>query len=196
MRFFTRRSVALGLVLLAAAAAVAARPQLKKARVYLSGSVVPEGSRTLTSAGHDSLWVSVEGRRWATSDRQESAAAYYALVIPPPGRVRSDGSVTRSDGFSHSHTLKWASETDLGGGAVARTGGSLTISYDAVGGDVTFGPDAYALSKGNLFVVRLDEEWRPRVTQLGESVGRVDGFDAAREAVRRALPQDETARRF
>lgn len=157
----------------------------------MSGSVIPEGSRTLDSAGHSGRWLSAVGRRWVTRDRQEEAAAYYALVFPPGGRVRADGTASANDGSSQTDTLKWVAERDLGGGSVEQSGGSLTVRYDAVGRDVTIGPDTYPLSKGNVFVIRLDEGWRPQVTQVAASLSRDDGFEGAREAVRRALPDEE-----
>jgi hypothetical protein len=194
MKSVGRRFVAPTILSLAAVAAVAARPQLQKARMYMSGSVIPEGSRTLASAGRAPLWLSVEGRRWVTRDRQEDAAAYYALVIPPRGSVRADDSTSTSDGFTHADTLKWFTERDVGGGSRVVTHHSLTVSYNAVKGEVSVGPDAYALSRGNLFVIRLDGEGRTHVTQMEAGFSDVDGFDRAREVVRRAMPDEEAVR--
>ena len=191
MRVGGRRYVAAAIVLLVAVVAAVASPQLRRARMYMTGSVIPDGSRTLVSSEHNRVWLSGVGRRWVTRDRQEEAAAYYALVVPPRGRVRADGSASANDGFSQTDTLKWVAERDLGGGALEQAGGSLTVRYDAVGRDVTIGPDTYSLSKGNVFVIRLDEGWRPHVTQVAASFSRDDGFEAAHEAVRLALPHDE-----
>ena len=126
MKSVGRRFVAPTLLSLAAVAAVAARPQWQKARIYMSGSVIPEGSRTLASAGRDSLWLSVEGRRWVTRDAQEDAAAYYALVIPPRQRLRDGGSESTNDGVTDIETLKWVSERDAGG-ARLETGRARTV---------------------------------------------------------------------
>ena len=191
MKSAGRKFVAPTLLSLAAVVAVAARPQLQKARMYMSGAVVPEGSRTHTTVGLDSLWLSVEGRRWVTSDTQERAAAYYALVVPPRVALRTDGSDSSNDGVTHTDTLKWVEERDAGGGGRAETGRTLTLFYHAVKGELTVGADTYDLSRGNLFVVKLDDEWRPHVTQLETNFSDVDGFARAREVVRRAMPGEE-----
>lgn len=194
MKSVGRRLVAPTVLSLAAVAAVAARPQLQQARMYMSGSVIPEGSRTLATVGREAMWLSVEGSRWVTRDRQEDAAAYYALVIPPRGSLREDDSTSTNDGVTHANTFHWVSERDAAGGERVLTRRSLTVSYNAVKGEVSVGPEAYTLSRGNVFVVRLDEEWRPHVTQLESGFSDVDGFDRAREIVRRAMPDEDAAK--
>lgn len=194
MKSVGRRLVAPTILSLAAVAAVAARPQLQQARMYMSGSVIPEGSRTLTTVGRESMWLSVEGSRWVSRSRQEDAAAFYALVTPPRGSVREDDSTSTNDGVTHSNTFRWLSEHDAGGGGRVVTRHSLTVSYNAVKGEVSVGPDAYPLSRGNVFVIRLDEEWRPHVTQLESGFSDVNGFDRAREVVRRAMPDEDAVK--
>jgi hypothetical protein len=193
MKSVGRRLVAPTILSLAAVAAVAARPQLQHARMYMSGSVIPEGSRTLTTVGRESMWLSVEGSRWVSRDRQEDAAAFYALVIPPRGSVREDDSTSTNDGVTHANTFRWVSERDAGGGRVS-TRRSLTVSYNAVRGEVSVDTEAYPLSRGNVFVIRLDGEWRPHVTQLESGFSDVNGFDRAREIVRRALPDEDAVK--
>jgi len=189
-----RRYVTLTLVLLVTSAAFAMTPPGQKARMYLSGAVVPQGARTLTSTEHSNLWLSVEGERWVSRDTREQAAAYYALIIPPQVVLRRDGKTSTSDGVSHIDTLKWAWERDLGGGSREAGSGSLTISYHGVSREVVVGSDTYSLAGGNLFVIHLDGGWQPHVTQIRTNLNQIDGFEGARQLVKRAFPDDEAVK--
>jgi hypothetical protein len=162
--------------------------------MYLSGTVFPEGVRTLTSADHSNLWLSVEGHRWVSGGTREQAAAYYALVIPPQVALRLDDKAGWSNGISHSDTLRWAWERDLGGGSREVGAESLTISYHGPSREVVVGSDTYSLSGGNLFVIRLDDRWQPRVTQLRTGFNQIDGFEGARRLVKHAFPDDEAVK--
>jgi hypothetical protein len=179
------------LMLLAASVALAMKPGWQKTLMYMSGSVIPHGSRTLTFTENHSQWLSVEGERWLTRERQEEAAAYYALVIPPHVALRDDGFRSINDGISHVDTMKWIRESDLGGGSLEIESKSLTISYHGIEREVIIGSDTYPLVDGNLFVIHLDNNWNPHVIQINSQLNKIDGFDEARAIVRRALPDDE-----
>src|ERR1044072_4211681 len=97
----------LALVLLAIFLAVALKPLWQKAWIYMSGAVIPNSSTTHGYTDHHNLLLSVGGERWVSSDRMKKATAYHALVIPPEVELREDGSISRSDGVSHTDTLKW-----------------------------------------------------------------------------------------
>ena len=191
-----RLHIKLALVLAVLFGAVVMKPLGQKAWIYNSGAVIPSHTSALTSTLHDSLVLSVGGERWVSSRSLEEASAYHALVIPPRVELRRDGSVSTSDGVSHTETLKWLSPTGLAGDNQTEELKSLTLTYHAVSQRVTIGSDTYSLAEGNLFVVRLDDGWRPHVTQVGAILSKAVEIHEVLEFFKRALPDDEAVKKL
>jgi hypothetical protein len=185
----------LGIVLLAVFIAVVMKPMWQKAWIYMSGAVSPHSSSTHRSTNHHNLLLSVGGDRWVSINTQEKATAYHALVIPPPVELRDDGSTSSSNGIYDTETLKWLCLRDTSDSNQAAEAKSLTIAYHAITQGVTIGSDTYRLAKGNLFVVRLDEEWRPHVTQIKAILDKAE-FDEVIGLFKRVLPDDEVIKKF
>ena len=185
----------LALVLLAIFLAVALKPLWQKAWIYMSGAVIPNSSTTHGYTDHHNLLLSVGGERWVSSDRMEKATAYHALVIPPEVELREDGSISRSDGVSHTDTLKWLRLREQGDSYQAEAK-SLTIVYHALTQKISVGSDTYRLAKGNIFVVCLDEEWRTTVTQIEGILDKAYDSDEVVEFFKRALPEDEVVKKL
>jgi hypothetical protein len=40
------------------------------------------------------------------------------------------------------------------------------ITYDAINGTITIKKSIYQLTEGNLFVIKMDDDWQPKVFQL------------------------------
>ena len=185
----------LAIVLLVIFLAVVLKPLWQNAWIYMSGAVIPNSSSTPHYADHHNLLLSVGGERWVSSDRQEKATAYHALVIPPDVELREDGSTGGSDGVSHTDTLKWLRLMRQGDSYQAEAK-SLTIVYHALSQKISVGSDTYRLAKGNIFVVRLDEEWRPTVTQFEATLDKASESDKVVEFLKRALPEDEAVKKL
>jgi len=72
----------------------------------------------------------------------------------------------------------------------------LEIAYDAAWRTVTVASQTYSLPRGNLFVVRYDESWRPKVTQINTVVSDDAETDEVIDAFKFVLPEDETVQRL
>lgn len=189
-----RIELKLALLLVAVFTAVVLKPLGQKAWIYMSGAVIPNSSSGLSSTEHHNRLLSVGGERWVSGNRLAEATAYHALVIPPQVELREDGSVSKSDGVSHTETLKWLCPMGLANQADEAM--SLTLTYHAFTQRVTIGSDTYSLAKGNLFVVRLDNEWQPHVTQLGTILNRAVEIHEVSQFFKRALPDDEVVKKL
>jgi hypothetical protein len=191
-----RIHIKLAVVLAVVFTALVMKSLLQKTWIYMSGAVIPSRSATLRSTEHHNLLLSVGGERWLSRSRLEEASAYHALVIPPGVELREDGSISTSDGVSHTETLKWLCPSGPADVDQAYEAKSLTLTYEAITQRVTIGADSYWLAKGNLFVIRLDDRWRPHVTQLATIFSKAVEEHEVREIFKRALPNDETVKKL
>ena len=182
---------ALAVVLLAIALAVFFKSLWQQTWIQMTGAVIPYSSRTLNYAEHHNVLLSVGGDRWVSMYQKEKATAYHALVIPPQVELRADGGASGNDGVSGTDTLRWLCLKEVGGNSQWAEPKSLTIVYDALTQRISVGSETYRLAKGNIFVVRLDDEWRPHVTQIGEIFDKSDERDEVVAILKRALPDDE-----
>jgi len=152
-------------------AATALVPQMKTTLVRWSGAVMPNSSRTEIYSDKPLRILSISGPHWATWDNQEDASAYHALVVLPVVVPEDSGSVSGGDGFTHRKIEMWhASNGQPTSDTTAR---ELEINYDAIWRTITVDSHTYHLAKGNLFVVRFDQNWHPEVTQLNATFNKV-----------------------
>lgn len=187
----------LALVLIVGFIALALKPWAGNYWLYASGAVIPHGTGT-HNFGDSIKLLTVEGERWTSENKRTPATAYYALVILPQVSLRENGSVKSSDGKTKTKTLKWLRENSLAGDYRNAEELELTITYDAIFQTMRIGSEGYSLSssegyslsKGNLFVIHLNEEWQPQVTQFDAIVSGEDELEA-REYFKRALPDEE-----
>ncbi|MDQ3819025.1 MAG: hypothetical protein M3362_15300 [Acidobacteriota bacterium] len=139
---------------------------VKKAWLRYTGAVSPSGSRTHTFTDKPARILSVSGQRWVTWDRQEEATVYYALVLFPSSMVNNNGFVSGGNDFTYTDIERWLVWNDKEGSYQPQ----LEIDYDAMWQTISVDSKSYKLSKGNLFVIRFDDAWKPTVTQLGITI--------------------------
>ena len=175
-------------------------PMLKylgqSAWIYLSSAVTPNSTGTTSFANEGKVLLSVGGERWASWYSQEQATAFHALVIPPWGAFRKDGGSSGGDDFTHKVTLEWLRTRDRVGAHEGAEAGSFTIVYHALTQSVSVGTDTYRLAKGNIFVVRLDDEWQPHVTQVEAVLDKPAELVDVVEFFKHVLPDDEEVKKL
>jgi hypothetical protein len=186
----------LAFVLLAIVLAIFLKPLWQNAWIYMSGAVIPNSTTTHSYTDHGNLLVRIGGERWVSWYVKEAATAYHALVIPPQVELREDGSVSRSDGISKTLTLKWLLTREQGGDHQGAEAKSLAIGYHAMTQRISIGSETYRLAKGNIFVVRLDDEWRPHVTQVEAVLDKAAQSEEVIEFFKRVLPDDEAVKKL
>ena len=191
-----RLHIKLAFVLAVLFIAVVMKPLGQKAWIYVSGAVIPYHTDVLTSTQHYNLLLSVGGERRVSGRRMEGASAYHALVIPPQGTFRREGSTSKSDGVSHTETIRWLCPRPFGGADEVQESKSLTLTYNAITQRVTIGSETYRLAAGNLFVVRLNDEGQPNVTQLATILNKAAEIHEVGEFFKRALPNEEAIKKL
>lgn len=164
-------------------------PQAKKRWLRHTGAVIPGGSHTQSYTDKPCTILSVIGERWAPDGRLEDAAAYHALVVFPMIMPSTNEWVSGGDGLTHTDIQKWRAP-NVAGMASDLAGTDLAIVYDALWQTITVESKTYRLANGNLFVIRYDQNWRPTVTQLNQTVNQ-RGIDSEVKAFKSLLPDDK-----
>jgi hypothetical protein len=186
LRNIRKHIFGLGLGSLVMLTTIALLPSVKTGWLRVSGAVIPNASRTESYTDKPIRILSVEGQRWVTWDKREDAAAYHALVILPAVPISDSGGLSESDFYSDRLVKRW-----LVRGNEER---ELDITYDAMWQTITVDSRTYPLRKGNLFVIRFDENWKPQVRQLSTTINRrnnVEELERLKDAFKSALPEDK-----
>lgn len=192
-RNYTRLALVL-LVLILATAWL--KPLWQKAWLYMSSAVIPNTTRTLSFANQGKLMLEVGGERWASWYAQEQATAFHALVIPPEGAIRQDDGSSGGTDITHKVTLMWLHTKEQGGNPPQAEAKSFTIVYHSLTQRVSVGSETYRLAKGNVFLIRLDDEWQPRVTQGEAVLDKPADHDEVIEVFKRVFPDDEEVKKL
>jgi hypothetical protein len=180
--------VAFGLLILFAARIYL--PSVKTMWVRHSGAVIPNGSHTEVYTAQPFRILSVKGQRWVDG-RLLEAAAYHALVIFPIVIPKDDYSSSGGDGFTHTDIQEWLvpiGEPSANGQTFEKK--ELAITYDSLWQTITLHSRTYHLTRGNLFVIRFDQNWQPAVNQLNVTVNSDADHDEEVRAFKAALKDD------
>jgi len=136
-------------------------PSIKRSWVRNSGAVVPSVTHSLAFSDKPARLLSVQGQRRTPPHTVEDAAAYYALVLFPEGRLEEVYDLNNLNDLGHLSVKHW----QLWNGT--RVGGTdMRIGYDALWQTVEVNSQKYDLRKGNLFVIKYSQTLTPTVTQL------------------------------
>lgn len=194
MKTLTKHALGVGFGLVVMLTAIALRPPVLDAWMRLTGAVIPGGTHTHRYVDRPIRIMSVTGERWAAWDRLEKARAYHALIILPE-ILRGDHYRQSSNShFAYKNIERWKSGSKYAGHE--SEAGQLEMSYDPVLHTVTIASQTYFLPRGNLFVVRYDENWRPEVTQLGVVIYGDTLEDKVVDAFKSAFPGDEAIQKL
>lgn len=141
---------------------------------------------------NNAVLLYLSGLRQPIKDnRPPEIPIYYSLVFYPEGRIIGGavGRRGRSDNPISSSGIKWALPKK--GDESNETEKEFLITYDAINGTITIKKSIYQLTRGNLFVIKMDDDWRPKVSQLDVYLDKPTDKQTVMERFRKELG-DET----
>ena len=132
------------------------------------GVVPVTGSRTHGLKATPGLLLTLSGKRNAIPPAAPTPVSiYHALVFYPDAAVTgSGGGGTWSDDPLSSEVVIWTVPKGSGSDAAGTGERVLEIKYQAIDGTVTVAGATYQLALGNMFVIRMTEDWTPIVRQI------------------------------
>ena len=137
-----------------------------------NGITLVRVSRMHGCKGNRALIVTMTGQRKSTGTAEPSqVSVYHALVFYPGGAVTGSGSGGRSsDDPVSSEVVIWTLPNAMGLSSENTSERKLEILYDAIEATVTVDGKTFELSRGNMFIIRIDDNWVPTASQLNEKL--------------------------
>lgn len=126
------------------------------------GIVRPGTSGGIGLQNENTALLSQRGFRQPVSDdKKTEIPIYYALVFyPADGRMIGGAGSSRSSDPISRNGIGWAISKGY------EREKEFIIQYDAINFSVKIEDMDYRLKKGNLFIVRFDSDWKPKISQL------------------------------
>ena len=120
--------------------------------------------------GNRALVVLTHGQRKTdVTTSPTTVSLYHALILYPGGAVSGSGSGSRwSDDPIQSHVVIWRLPNANGGYEENTSERKLEILHNAIDTTITIAGKTYQLNGGNMFIIRIGEDWVPTVTQLND----------------------------
>lgn len=133
-----------------------------------NGMKVPTSSRMRGFQNTRALLLGLLGQRKATPDaKPEAVSIYHAIILYPAGTVTGGaGGRNWSDDPVSRNGVTWT----LTSSASSSSQREFEIEHNAINETVRIGDHAYYLSQGNLFIIRISEDWHSTVIQLNETL--------------------------
>jgi hypothetical protein len=134
------------------------------------GITVPNSSRMRGFQNSRGLLIGLLGQRKATSPAEPLVVSiYHAIVLYPAGGVTGGaGGRNWSDDPVSRNGVSWTLPNSAGSSSDNTSRRELEIEHNAIDETVRIDGKTYYLSQGNLFIIRMGEDWKPAVTQLNE----------------------------
>ena len=150
---------------------------------FTPGILVPYGSGGHAFKPVGQLLYVEAARRISPAKLEEGFSIYHALIFSPEANC---GSSSTGQGPISIQRPFWKCK-DIGR---SEDFIPLTISYDAVHRTLTINSQSFDVSRGNLFVIRVDDNWNVTANQLPVILSRSMEPKNVLHAFKLALPHD------
>lgn len=163
---------------------------------FKPGVVVPSGDRTSTFKNASGQLLTVEGQRRVSTSKLEEISVYHAIIFYPEGTVVGEGGEFSNSGPISTEELTWKIQSDPRAAQKEMSEKRLEFKYHALDKNVRVGSETFSLADGNLFVIRLDVNWLPVVTQLREHFVEQAEKERVLQSFKSAAREDESVQRL
>lgn len=154
------------------------------------GITIYSGGQMITCKGNRALVLWTYGQREGSPT---TVSLYHALILYPGGAVNSSGSGGRSRNDPvQSYGLTWRLPNANGSYDENSSERKLEIQHNAIDTTLTIAGKVYQLNGGNLFMIRIGEDWVPTVTQLNDKLVDQSTLPATLDRFKAILKDDSS----
>jgi hypothetical protein len=131
---------------------------------------IAAGAQMHGCKGNRAALISMAGQRKTPAQAALTPVSVYnALVIYPLAAVTSSGNGGRlSDDPVSSYVMLWTPANASGSFSENTSQQKLEILHNAIDASISIAGKTYELKRGNMFIIRIGDDWVPTVTQLNE----------------------------
>jgi hypothetical protein len=140
--------------------------------------------------------VSINGWRRVSRVKLDDVSIYHVLILHPKGPLIGQGSGFSDKGPASTENISWTVQMNPPNDFKTGEKHSLAITYNAISDTVTVENNAFHLSKGNLFIVRMDKSWVPIVSQISAHFNKQGSPQRILKFFKSRLRHDETIQRL
>lgn len=141
--------------------AATAQQQIYGDWLHKPGAISPTGSTERSFKNAHGLLLSATGQRCVSGSNYVAVSIYHALVFHPDAGLTGG---SHGGGWNSDEALFWSIPKSTGDSEPEQK--RLDIEYNAIDKTVDIASNVFSLASGNLFIIRIDESWVPRITQL------------------------------
>ncbi|MFN2510563.1 MAG: hypothetical protein ABR568_03860 [Pyrinomonadaceae bacterium] len=155
------------------------------------GGIAVTGARADSLKGGAVTMLTVKGSRRVSKGRLTAMSVYHALIFHPESRVISVGGGFSNEGPLSTATVTWTVQRNPPDDYKNTEEKELKIRLHVLDKTVSVGSEMFPLSKGNLFVIRLNQIWLPASTQIRADLGEPAERQKVLDSFKSASPGDE-----
>jgi hypothetical protein len=162
------------------------------------GVTIPNNNRMHGCKDGVALLLGLLGQRKPSSTAQPAAVSvYHVLVFYPGGGVTGGGSggTTWSDDPVSRQGVTWTMPNPEGS-YDKKYQHELNIEHNAIDETIKIRGETYYLTRGNLFVIRMSEEWTPAVIQLNDRFDQVASEQIVLDRFKSIMTNDTSIQRL
>jgi hypothetical protein len=135
--------------------------------------------------------LSVNGFRRISAAKLEEVSIYHAIIFHPTVPMSGSGGSTSNDGPLSIEKVTWRIQKNPPHDYKDTTQKMLEIRYDALERVVIVGSQRFLLSEGNMFIIRLNEDWLPEVEQVAATFDKRADDEEVLKFFKHVLREDE-----
>ena len=154
------------------------------------------GARADSLNGAPVTLLTIKGSRLVSKTKVEPVSVYHALIFHPKSHVISVGGGFSNDGPLSLATVNWTIQLNPPDDYKNTDKKELEIRHNVVAKTVTVGSERFGLSNGNLFIIRLNDDWLPASTQIRAQLTGPAERKEVLESFKSALPGDEVIQKL
>jgi hypothetical protein len=151
--------------------------------------VVTTGLRMHRFQDGNALLLTITGQRRLPESQFVDVPIYHVLLFHPEALITGSGNNIASDDPLSTAEVIWSLQQEV----AAATGREkrLEMKYHAINKTLSVGANEFSLGRGNLFIICMNDNWIPVVTQIHYVMGEAIHEQKVLDYFKSVFPQNE-----
>ncbi len=157
---------------------------------YTPDAILASGSQIHAFKDVRGQLFSANGYRRISRAKLEEISLYHAIIFYPKAPVIGGGGESKNEGPISKEILSWIIQKNPPNDYKNKEEKTLELKFHELEKNLTVGSETFALSNGNIFIILLNENWLPTVTQIPASFHKRAEDKGVLEFIKSVLKED------